>query len=179
MYLRILTFSVTLLSLIGCSSPRDLPPEQQPSRFIEDTEKNRRARELDQFVRANITSVGIRSLGYLSIRGHDFEPQVRRLAQRLGAAYVGPISDADFPPDFFVAYDVDFEGSRTGSSNFKNLTLTANLVQTVAQEQGQRIVGISKQAGPCIVTGDSVRLYTCDELPGMMAEAALYSFAHP
>lgn len=168
---------VLSVSVGGCSSPRDLPPEQQPARFVDDTEKNRRARELDGFVRTNVTSVGIRSLGYLPVRGYDFEAQVRSFAQRIGAAYVGPISSAAFPPDFFIAYDVEVE--RDLSRRHRNLTLSANLVRTVAQENGQGIVGVSKQAGRCILENDSIVLYSCEELPGLMAEAALYSFAHP
>jgi hypothetical protein len=168
-----------ILLLVGCSSPRDLPPEQQPARFIDDTEKNRRARDLDKFVRANVTSVGIRSLGYASARSIDFEQQTRQFASRMGVAYVGSISTAQFSPDFFIFFEVSSEPTRGSTRTHRELTLVANLVRTVAEEQGQKVVAVSKQTGRCAIKGPNRVLFTCDELPEMMAEAALYSFAHP
>lgn len=170
------TLPVVLLT-VACSNPHDLPPDQQPARYISDTEKNRRAREINSFVQKNVSSVGIRSIGYASTRRYDFESSVRRFASRMGAAYVGPIAKANFSPDFYIYFEVDKERSR--DRNYATFTITASFIKAVAEEQGQKILAVSEETGRCIEVGFSAVLFSCEELPPMMAEAALYSFIHP
>lgn len=153
---------LVVVLVLGCGGTA-IAPQDRLALFIDDAEKDRRARDLVRFLRDE-RRASILSVSHVGPTGYRLKAVVERFANRAAIRY-----DAQ-SYDFIFKFDVKFEPAVAMG---RKAVVSTTLIRGVSQRQGFEPYLISRQAMRC--SSDS----RCGDHVEHLAEASLYSFIHP
>jgi len=164
--MRRLSVIFMLSLLFACANT---PAHDLPSYWIDDAEKNRRARELVDYIRQRYGSDAFLTVSQLGPQQYAFKDVVERFGRRAAIIY------NERYPDFIIVFYVDIE---RGIGPWRDIEVQATLIRSVSERDGSEPILISEDTGSCSVDPKN-KLRPCDGHVERLAESTLYSFIHP
>lgn len=164
-YFLIMALMVTAVLAAGCTNT---PPEETLSFWIDDAEKNRRARDLVRSIRDE-RFASILSVSHIGPSQYKLQEVVEEFGRRAAVRY-----DSD-SYDFIILFDVKVE---RGIGPWRDINVTTTLIRSVSEQNGSEPFFIAKEYGSCSVDPKN-QIRPCKGHVERLAESTLYSFIHP